>query len=66
MCGCSEGTANLGRYSVSVPDAAILYNSTSFFDDLAWGAMWLHKLTGRPAYLDAVPPLLVLLHALPV
>ena len=29
----------------------MLYNSTSYFDDLAWGAAWLHKRTRDPAYL---------------
>lgn len=31
------------------------YNSTSYFDDLAWAAAWLFKATKDPAYLnDAV------------
>ena len=51
---CSAGAANLGYYSVSVPDAALLYDSHSYYDDLAWGALWLHKLTGNAAYLDQV------------
>ena len=31
------------------------YNSTSFFDDLAWAASWMYRATQDPAYLtDAV------------
>lgn len=31
------------------------YNSTSYYDDLAWAAAWLYKATLDPAYLtDAV------------
>lgn len=51
---CSrEGAANLGYYSRTVRDAGILYNSTSYFDDLAWGAVWLYKRTGDASYLTA-------------
>lgn len=28
------------------------YNSTSFYDDLAWAASWLYKATQDPAYLS--------------
>lgn len=48
-----EGAANLGYYSRSVNDSAILFNSSSYFDDLAWGAVWLYKRTGDSAYLAA-------------
>lgn len=42
-----------GKYSESVPDAASFYNSYSgYFDELAWGAAWMHKATGEKAYLD--------------
>ena len=51
---CSQGTANLGLYSQSIPDAAVLYNSSSYFDDLAWGALWLHKYIGEDTYLAQV------------
>ena len=27
------------------------YNSTSFYDDLAWAAIWLYKATNDPGYL---------------
>jgi hypothetical protein len=30
------------------------YRSTSHFDDLAWGAIWLHIATGEQSYLDPV------------
>jgi hypothetical protein len=30
------------------------YRSTSHFDDLAWGAIWLHIATGDQSYLDPV------------
>ena len=52
MCARSEGTASLGLYSASIN--TVLYKSTSYFDDLAWGALWLHRLTGQAAYLDQV------------
>ena len=54
MCVCvciSEGAANLGYYSQTVNDSQVLYNSTSYFDDLAWGAAWLYKRTGDADYL---------------
>ena len=53
LCVCSEGTASLGIYSATIN--TVLYNSTSYFDDLAWGALWLHRLTGQATYLDQVP-----------
>ena len=34
------------------PDAAQFYNSTSYYDDLAWAALWLKRATGRQKYLD--------------
>jgi|GEM_PF-356616 len=41
-----------GKYSDSIPDAASFYNSFSgVSDELAWGAIWLHKATGEQAYL---------------
>ncbi|MBO0857162.1 MAG: glycoside hydrolase family 9 protein [Chloracidobacterium sp.] len=30
------------------------YRSTSHYDDLAWGAIWLHIATGEQSYLDPV------------
>src|SRR5262245_19711200 len=35
-------------------DGGDFYNSTSHFDDLAWGAIWLHIATGEQSYLDPV------------
>jgi endoglucanase len=40
------------KYSDCVTDAAQFYNSWSgFYDELAWGAAWLHRATGEAAYL---------------
>jgi hypothetical protein len=35
-------------------DGGDFYNSSSHFDDLAWGAIWLHIATGEQRYLDPV------------
>ena len=32
-----------GKYSDSIPDAAKFYSSSHYEDELAWGAIWLHK-----------------------
>ena len=32
-----------GVYSNAIPDSASTYGSKNFNDDLAWGAVWLHK-----------------------
>jgi len=41
-----------GKYSDSISDAAIYYNSWSGYnDELVWGALWLHKATGDASYL---------------
>ena len=32
-----------GGYSNAIPDSASTYGSKNFNDDLAWGAVWLHK-----------------------
>ena len=41
-----------GKYSDSVPQANPYYTSVSGYkDELAWGAAWLYKATGDPAYL---------------
>lgn len=32
-----------GKYSDSIPNAAIFYNSSNYNDELIWGAAWLHK-----------------------
>jgi hypothetical protein len=38
--------------TVTVP----FYNSTTVFDDLAWGAIWLYRATGRGLDQPASPP----------
>lgn len=41
-----------GKYSDSIPDAAIYYRSWSGYnDELAWGAAWLYRATGLYTYL---------------
>ncbi len=41
-----------GKYSDSVPEANPYYTSVNGYkDELAWGAAWLYKYTGDPAYL---------------
>jgi len=39
-------------YSNSIPDAANYYGSSSYVDELAWGAAWLYRATGEPDYLN--------------
>lgn len=46
-------TTHRGRYSDSVPSAADFYRSWSGdADELAWAAIWLHRATGDPTWLD--------------
>ncbi|XVV06871.1 glycoside hydrolase family 9 protein [Actinosynnema sp. CA-248983] len=41
-----------GKYSSCITDAASFYNSWSGYqDELVWGAIWLYRATGDPAYL---------------
>ncbi|KAL0454537.1 UNVERIFIED_CONTAM: Endoglucanase 25 [Sesamum latifolium] len=40
-----------GRYS-SGNEAAIFYNSTSYWDEFVWGATWLYYATGNSSYLQ--------------
>jgi endoglucanase len=41
-----------GRYSDCITDAANFYRSWSgYVDELVWGAIWLYRATGDPAYL---------------
>jgi hypothetical protein len=41
-----------GKYSESITDAAIYYNSWSgYYDELAWSAAWMYRATGEAAYL---------------
>ena len=42
-----------GVYSDCITDAAAFYRSWSgYWDELVWGAIWLYKATGDPAYLQ--------------
>ena len=45
------GAEYLGRYSDNFSTAASTYASTSFYDDLAWGAAWLFRATNDTKYL---------------
>jgi hypothetical protein len=38
-------TSYLGFYHNAVPDAVNFYKSSSYSDDLAWAAIWLHTRT---------------------
>lgn len=50
----SYATKYLGSYTKWVP-AGGMYNSTSYYDDLAWAACWLYAATNDATYLnDAV------------
>ncbi|KAK2664710.1 hypothetical protein Ddye_003284 [Dipteronia dyeriana] len=40
-----------GRYSASA-EAAIFYNSTSYWDEFIWGGAWLYYATGNSSYLQ--------------
>ncbi|KAF5952084.1 hypothetical protein HYC85_010028 [Camellia sinensis] len=41
-----------GRYSAGTAEAAIFYNSTSYWDEYVWGAAWLYYATGNSSYLQ--------------
>ncbi|EPS69180.1 hypothetical protein M569_05586 [Genlisea aurea] len=41
-----------GRYSAGGSEAAIFYNSTSYWDEFVWGATWLYYATGNSSYLQ--------------
>ncbi|MEM9553289.1 MAG: glycoside hydrolase family 9 protein [Acidobacteriota bacterium] len=42
-----------GRYTDCITDASSFYNSWSgYVDELVWSALWLHRATGDPLYLD--------------
>lgn len=41
-----------GRYSAGGSDAAIFYNSTSYWDEFIWGGTWLYYATGNSSYLQ--------------
>ena len=43
---CRQGRLYSGLYSNSIPDAATLYPSTSYLDDMALACMWLWQRTG--------------------
>jgi hypothetical protein len=40
-----------GFYSTAISDAANYYKSSSYTDELAWGAAWLYRATGEAAFL---------------
>ncbi len=46
------GSTYRKKYSETVTDAASFYNSSSYQDELAWGACWLARATGESAWLD--------------
>lgn len=41
-----------GRYSSGSAEAAIFYNSTSYWDEFIWGGAWLYYATGNSSYLQ--------------
>ncbi|XP_047066916.1 endoglucanase 16-like [Lolium rigidum] len=44
-----------GKYDSSIAEVKSYYASVSgFHDELLWAALWLHRATGRAAYLDYV------------
>ena len=43
---CRQGRLYSGLYSNSITDAATLYPSTSYLDDMALACMWLWQRTG--------------------
>lgn len=45
-------TKYIGKYSVSVPDAANFYPSSHMYDDLAWGAINMYATTKSRKYLN--------------
>ncbi|XAR49205.1 Cellulase [Bertholletia excelsa] len=46
------GREQRGRYSAGTAEAAIFYNSTSYWDEFVWGAAWLYYATGNSSYLQ--------------
>ncbi len=51
----SMGTANKGA-----GDGQYFYRSTSIYDDLAWGAVWLNIATGDSSYIDDAKEFIVI------
>lgn len=41
-----------GKYSDAITDAAGFYPSSSFQDELVWGALWLYRATNNASYLS--------------
>ncbi|KAK4794369.1 hypothetical protein SAY86_012363 [Trapa natans] len=41
-----------GRYSAGGSDAALFYNSSSYWDEFVWGGAWLYYATGNTSYLQ--------------
>nr|AMH40376.1 glycoside hydrolase family 9 [Peruphasma schultei] len=44
----------LGKYSDSIADANKFYMSSSYQDELVWGAAWLYRATKDKSYLDII------------
>ena len=40
-----------GRYSGGSSEAAIFYNSSSYWDEFVWGGAWMYYATGNSSYL---------------
>lgn len=45
------GNKTRKAYTETDLDSQYLYNSTSFYDDMAWGAAWLYRATNNQKYL---------------
>eukprot|EP00249_Psilotum_nudum_P001463 c13927_g1_i1 orf=524-2356(-) len=43
-----------GRYSQSIPDAKLFYNSTGYYDEYVWGGAWMYYATGNSSYLQLI------------
>ncbi|XP_074567572.1 endoglucanase 9-like [Curcuma longa] len=41
-----------GRYSGGGSDAAVFYNSTSYWDEFVWGGSWMYLATGNSSFLQ--------------
>ncbi len=45
----TDGTDN--KYSKCIRDAAAFYDSNRYWDEMAWGALWMYRATGESKYL---------------
>eukprot|EP00249_Psilotum_nudum_P001183 c13535_g1_i1 orf=316-2145(+) len=43
-----------GRYSQSISDASLFYNSSGYYDEYVWGGAWMFYATGNSSYLQLV------------